>query len=146
MTSIIFPTDTKSVIDQIRLAVGRDIEFYTEHKTVCSGCGIDPITNTSINPFCGICGGIGYVISGEITPVLAHITQGNSDQLGWSAGGQYWQGDARVQIEKTPQNEALIASCKYLVVDTKKMSIKSKIFRGTPTLNRILLDLQEEEE
>jgi hypothetical protein len=145
MPNIVFPNDTSSIIDQIREAIGREVIFYTETRVPCSGCSLDPITDTSINSFCPICHGIGYQVSGEDTPVLAHITWGNSDNLAWQVGGKIWTGDVRFQISYTVINKNLVDTCKYITVDNRKVGVKDIILRGVPSLNRILVDCILEE-
>jgi hypothetical protein len=143
--TITFPAGTKNIIDQIRLAIGREVDFYTETSVPCSGCGIDPVTKTSINPFCNICGGTGYIYNFIITTISAHITWGGLDTLNWQSGGQIFEGDAGIQIEYTNDNLITVNGCKYVLVDGKKMTIRRKILRGVQPINRILLDLEEEE-
>jgi hypothetical protein len=137
---ITFPTGTKNVIDAIRAVIGRPVDFYTEISVPCSGCSIDPITDTSTNPFCGICGGNGYIYSYDITTISAHITWAGLDSLNWKSGGQIFQGDCGLQIEYTPNNKTVVDNSKYVVIDGKKAKVDKIVLRGVPTLNRILID------
>ena len=145
--TISFPSNTKAIIDDIRDAIGRDIEFETELTSACpaSGCSIDPFTNTSINPFCTTCSGLGYLVTISGESVMAHITWGGNDQLGWASGGQMDDGDCRVQIEHTATNLILVDTADHVVVDGHRMGIKKQIIRGVQPINRILLDLTQEE-
>jgi hypothetical protein len=142
--AITFPSNTKTKIDAMRLAIGRSVEFEVESKSDCPICVLDPITNTSSDPFCPVCSGYGYLIVHSGYPVLAHITWGPIDYLNWVSGGQLSEGDCRVQIEYDVYNLNLVDTAKQVVVDTKKMRITKKILRGVPELNRIILDLDEE--
>lgn len=145
MTTITFPSNTKTIIDSIRTAIGRDVTFYTESETVCSACSRDPVTHNSTNPFCTVCSGIGYIYTWSGEAVVAHITWGGVDTLNWQVGGQMMEGDVRLQIEYTPYNLNLVNTVDYVVVDTRKVEISKKILRGVKPINRILLDCVLEE-
>jgi hypothetical protein len=142
--SITFPSNTKTQIDSMRLAIGRTVEFKVENKVDCPICVLDPITNTSSDPFCPTCSGYGYLITHSGYPVLAHITWGPIDYLNWVSGGQLSDGDCRIQIEYSVINLNLVDTAHTVVIDTKKMRITKKAFRGAKELNRIILDLDEE--
>jgi hypothetical protein len=145
MTVITFPANTGSIITQIREAIGREVFFYTEVLTDCPTCVLDPITNTSSDAFCPTCFGIGYLVSGEITPILAHITWVALDSLNWQSGGQIFQGDCGLQIEYTAENKDIIDHCKYVIIDGKKAEVAKVILRGVPDINRILIDTKVDE-
>lgn len=144
--NIVWPDDTKEVIDRIRGTIGRDVEFYVVASSIaCSVCSLDRITEHSTDSFCPLCSGVywipvysGYTISG-------HITWANADILQWYSGGQLFDGDVRVQIEYTTTNLDIVDNAIYVHVDSKIMEIKSFILRGVQTINRILIDMIEKE-
>lgn len=140
---IVFPENTEEVIDAIRNAIGRDVLFVAEVKVPCSACSIDPVTNTSTNSFCLVCSGVGYIITYSGATISGHVTQGQTDYMQWTPGGQYYDGDCRVQIKYTPENITIIDNASYVMVDDQKFDIRKKTFRGVKNLNRILLDLIE---
>ena len=140
--TVLFP-DTVEVIDAIRSGIGRDVIFYSGIITTCSACSLDPVTNTSTNPFCLPCGGEHYITVFTGITLTGHITWGSSDSVGWVTGGQMMEGDCRVQIKYTVLNEDIVNDTEYLVVDGKTMEIKKRIMRGVKQLNRILLELIE---
>lgn len=140
---ITFPTNTKEVIDAIRSSIGRPVQFYTELKTPCSACSIDPVTDTSTNSFCLVCSGAGYVYTYSGTIIQAHITAGQIDGPQWATGGQYVDGDCRIQIEYTPSNITVVDHAAYVLIDAKKFDVRKKILRGVKEINRILIDLIE---
>lgn len=144
---ITFPEDTESTIDAIRDAVGRDVYFVSATLSGCtaSGCSLDPTTNTSTNSFCTTCSGMYWIPTYIQNAINAHISWGNADILGWVTGGQYFDGDCRVQIKYTDSNLNIVDSAEYVLVDNKTMTIKSKILRGVQNINRILIDLIEKE-
>jgi hypothetical protein len=137
-----FPDGTE-VIDSIRNLIGRDVTFYTEYKVPCSACSIDPVTNTSVNPFCIVCSGIGRIITLSGTPVLAHITHAPAQGVQWVSGGQLPDGDCLIQIKYSAENVTIIDNCSYVLVDEQKFDIKKRILRGVKQLNRIILSLIE---
>lgn len=143
---ITFPSDTEDTIDEIRNAIGRNVNFVTVSAIACvaSGCFLDPITNTGTNSFCTSCSGLYWIPRESIYTVKAHITFGDADITNWSVGGQHFDGDCRVQVKLTDAITAVLAlDVERVEVDDKNFEIKSKIYRGVPDLNRILIDLIE---
>jgi hypothetical protein len=144
--NITFPNNTKEIIDKIRLAIGRPIEFVTtESGTPCpaSGCDLDPIANTSTNSFCLTCSGMYWIPEYGSYTISGHIAWGKDEILKWESGGQWFSGEAGAQIEYSDTNITILDKTNYVVVDGKKLEIKKKLFRGVKALNRILLDLSE---
>jgi len=149
MANITWPSDTVTVIDSIRDAIGRDITWYVVASSApCTNplCHLDIVTNTSTNSFCPTCSGHYwiYTYSGVITN--AHVTWGFSEHLGWVTGGQLPEGDCRVQIKYTITNLSAVENAKWVEVDGKIMEIKHKDLRGVQSINRILVDLKQSEE
>jgi|WetSurMetagenome_2_1015567.scaffolds.fasta_scaffold642257_2 hypothetical protein len=142
MTNIIFPDQTET-IDKIRNAIAREVDFFIPSFITCSACSLDPVNNSSTDSFCPVCSGSYFIPTYEEVPVTGYISWGFSEQLGWNRGGQIAEGDCRVQIKYTETNISLVENAEYLHVDHRKMKITKQTLRGTPTLNRILLDLQE---
>lgn len=133
------------IIDDIRGAIGRDVNFYVPTLSGCSICELDPVANTSQDSLCSGCGGEYWIKSYNITTITGHITWGNSDLLNWQTGGKLFEGDCRVQVKYTPTIANIVEDCDYLVADNRALEIQSRIFRGVPSLNRILLDCIEKE-
>lgn len=140
---ITFPDNTREIINAIRGAIGRNVVFYSGYQTDCPACDIDPVTNTSTNSFCTVCSGVGYIVVWSGTTISGHITQGPTDYMQWATGGQYVDGDCRVQIEHTPTNLTVVDSASFVMIDGKKFDIRKKILRGVKEINRILIDLLE---
>ena len=144
--TIIWPDSTKQVIDDIRGAIGRDVEFFVVASSIaCHVCSLDSITGHSTDSFCPICSGIywipvfsGYTISG-------HVTWAGVDAENWYSGGYQFDGDARVQIEFTIANLDIVDRAEYVHVDNKIMEISDFILRGVQSINRILIDMIEKE-
>lgn len=143
---IVFPTDTDIIIDEIREAIGRTVEFrYTVSSYECSGCNLDPVAQESDNAFCPICSGDYYIpiISGfEATAV---ITWGPSDFNQWTTGGQLSEGECLLQVNLTDDILNVLSKTLDVIVDDKVMEIKRKTLRGAKDLNRVLLKLIEKE-
>lgn len=140
--NIVFPSDTGEVIDAIRLAIGRNVTFYSEHKVPCSACSIDPITNTSINSFCTVCSGVGYVVTLSGYTELAHITHNPQDIVKYTPGGSYVDGDCLIQTKYTSAIMTIVNRSKFVNVDGTMYTIKTKTPRGFP-LNRVIFLLKE---
>lgn len=147
MTSIIWPTDKElEIVDAIRNAIGRETTWYVVASSVpCSGCNLDPITNTSTDSFCTVCEGEYWIPTYSPTIISGHVTWGYSEQLGWVTGGQLDEGECRVQIKYTPENVTVVDTAKWVVVDDKEMTVVKRILRGVQNINRILVDLIEKE-
>jgi len=146
MFEFTFPSDTREVINSIRGAIGRDVSFLSKQTTACSGCSLDPSTNTSVNPFCPVCDGYGYIITYSGTTLSGHVLWGKSEETKWETGGVYPEGDCRVQIEHTNASVTVVDNASYVSIDDRRLRITKVILRGVPDINRILIDLMEEEE
>jgi len=141
--NISFPDDTEDIIDAIRGAIGRPVTFHSQ--TSISGCGtctLDPISLRATDSFCPECGGDYYIPVLTDVVVTGHVTWKGVDLFDWQTGGQLFDGDCRVQIKHTDANLLLVTATGYVTVDGRDLSIKSKIFRGVPTSNRIIVDLE----
>jgi hypothetical protein len=145
MTEITFPSDTRSAINAMRSAIGRPVLFYSPTITECTACSEDPVTHTSTNPYCTTCSGIHFISVYNPVTITGHITWGASETLAWSVGGQYLEGDVRVQIEHTAGNISILDTTDYIELDGKRFRIDHKTYRGVPTLNRIILDCSMDE-
>lgn len=143
---ILWPDNTDTIIDAIRTAIGREVEFiYTISAYECSGCSLDPVSNTSDNSFCPICSGEYWidVVSGYTTTAV--ITWSPSDRPEWEAGGTLAAGDCIIQVDLDDTIEDVISKTKYVLVDNRTMEIKKQMRRGVKSLNRVLLSLIEKE-
>lgn len=133
-----------NIIDDIRTLIGRCVTFYVVVSSIaCETCSLDPVTNTSTDSFCPECSGNYWTPVYSGNSVNAHITWGNADLMNWKTGGKYYTGDCRIQIKYTDTNKYLADNAEYIVVDDKELTVETKILRGVPTLNRIILDLNE---
>lgn len=142
--NIVWPTENElEVVNAIRGAIGRNVTFVTREETPCPVCSLDPITNTSTDSFCLTCSGEYWIPVYSGITLSGHITWGHLDKTEWVAGGQYFEGDCRVQIAYTPSGVFAAENAEWIEVDEKQLEIKKKIFRGVQTLNRILLDCVE---
>jgi hypothetical protein len=142
--SITFPTNTRTTINQIREAIGREVAFFTEDVTTCPACGgHDPYTNSPINPFCTACSGVGDIITVSGVTISGHVTWNPSETMQWVAGGQYLNYNCRVQVEYTTYNDNVVTNSDYVIVDGKMLKVDNKTYRGVPQINRILIDLKE---
>ena len=144
--TITFPNNTTEIIDEIRAAIGRPVEFfYVASSVACPVCTLDPITNESTDAFCVVCSGTYWIEVYNTYTVSGHITWGPLETLGWQTGGQFLEGDGRVQVKYTEELLTVLDTTKYLIVDGKTVDIKNKIYRGATDLNRILLNVKERE-
>ena len=144
--TIVFPENTRDIINQIRYAIGRNVTFVViSDSEICYVCGLDPVTNSAVDPYCPVCSGLGYLYTYSGVTVSGHVTWGFSELLAWYTGGQQFEGDCRVQVEFVPEVITIIDTAKWVIVDGKTMQIKKRIYRGVKELNRVLYDLIEVE-
>ena len=144
--SIIYPTlQEQQVIDDIRGAIGRDVIFYKEYLTTCSGCTLDTLTGNSTNSFCPICSGSYYISTYSGVTLSGHVTWGNINDVTWPVGGEIFNGDCRTQIKYTLDNLDTVKSASYVEIDGIRLKIKDYILRGVQTINRIIILLKQKE-
>jgi len=144
--TISFPSNTSTIIDAIRDAIGRGIIFVSQTEEECTVCSLDPVTLTSTDTLCVTCSGRGYIYTDIPTTISGHVSWGDYDRLGWDTGGKFYTGDCGAQIKYSTDNLATVEAARRVLVDGKTMRIRNKLLRGVPSVNRILLDLVEEEE
>lgn len=146
--SITWPFNTTTVIDDIRDAIGRDITIYqTASGIACtvSGCALDPVTNLSVNSFCPTCSGFYWINTVSGLTMTAHVRLRNIDTPIWTVGGFLLEGDAQFQIKYTVANIAAVDNMEYVIIDDKTFVKKDISLRGVPTVNRIVVALEEKE-
>ena len=143
--NIIFPTNTRQIINEIRGAIGRTVEFLKEIREDCPTCTVDPLTGLSVDSFCATCSGNGYLITYSGTTISGHVIDKPNQIMDWSTAGKHFSGDKSVQIEYTDLNLTTLTEAKYVMVDGDRMRIKDRTKRGVPDLNRIIIDLELEE-
>jgi hypothetical protein len=141
--NIVFPSNTKTIIDQMRGVIGRDVDFYVPTLSGCNVCTLDPITNVSTDSFCPVCSGEYWIKSYTIITLSGHITWAPGDILQWYPGGKVEDGDCRIQIEYTEDNNRTASDADYVVADNKELEIRRKTLRGFQPINRIILDCIE---
>lgn len=145
---ITWPTNTASVTDQIRNAIGRNIQvFYPVSGVACvySGCFYDPTTGLSTNPFCPSCDGKYWINTISSVNMLAHVTIKGADTPVWTTGGYIVDGDAVVQVKYTASGYETIQNAEYYIVDSRKYLMKNISLRGVPNPNRIVIVLEQQE-
>jgi len=145
---ITWPTNTGDITDQIRNAIGRNIQIYFPVSGIAcaySGCFYDPSTGLSTNPFCPACNGKYWINSVAYVEMLAHVTMKGSDIPVWTVGGYIVDGDAIAQVKYTTSGYDTILNASYVIVDSKKYLIKNNSLRGVPSPNRVVMILEQQE-
>lgn len=145
--TITFPDNTKDIIDEIRGVIGRDITiFVTVSGIPCtaSGCSLDPITNLSTNPFCGVCHGNYWINTLSGWTCSGHIRWLSADQPLWTQGGKIEDGDCKVTIAFSNIALEHVKASKYFVVDNIELYLKHYRLKGAKEINRIQIMLIED--
>lgn len=141
---ISYPSDTRQTIENIINEIGRDVIFYSHTLSGCSvsGCGLDPVTDTSTNSFCPVCSGRYWIPmwSGDI--IKAHVTWKYSDEYQFNTGGTTFLGDGIVKVMYSGPYMNIIDNTEYMGVDGKQADIQRVTLLGVPSLNRIILDFK----
>jgi len=149
MSSITWPSNTATIIDEIRGAIGRNIRINVTVSGIpcaASGCGIlDPVTGLSTNQFCDTCSGLYWTNTISGYTVLAYIQWGRGEIPIWETGGKVLEGDCLIQMKYTPETITAIDDAKNYKVDGKTLIQESVEYRGVPDINRVLVTLKEEE-
>ena len=138
--------DARDTTDDIRDAIGRDIEIYVSVSGIaCTVCDLDPITNLATDPFCPECNGDYWLSTASAYTVKAHVTHADDDTPVWVTGGTLFTGDTRVQIKYTASSVYAVNNAEYYMVDGNKYFKKSITERGVPNINRILISLEQQD-
>lgn len=145
--TIIWPSNTRAVIENIIDAIGRDVTFYTVTLSGCPypGDSLDPVTNTSTNSFCPVCSGKYWIPTWSGTDIKAHVTWKYADLNNWQTGGYVFQGDGIIKIMYSGPYMDIVNATDYAIVDGKTVDIEKITLLGVPTINRIILDFKERE-
>jgi hypothetical protein len=145
---ISWPSNTVTIIDEIRHAIGRDIIINIPVTGIaCSDISdsLDPVTNLSTNQFCPTCHGVYWLNTVSGITVSAHVTWRPSEIMAWFPGGKVVEGDCLVQIKYTISSYAWVNNAENFVVDGKTMTKRDVTLRGVQPLNRILITLDEQD-
>lgn len=145
---ISWPSNTRNTIESIIDAIGRNVTFYTATISGCtaSGCGLDPVTDTSINSFCPVCSGSYWISTMSGYNIKAHVTWKFSGQEEFHTGGSVFLGDGIVKVMYSGPYMDVINNAEYMAVDGKQVDIQRVTLLGVPSVNRIILDFKERNE
>ena len=145
--TISFPTNTKSIIDEIRGTIGRDITiFVTITGIPCTevGCSLDPVTNLSTDSFCLVCGGDYWINTLSGYTCSGHIRWLGADKPLWVSGGVIEEGDCKVTITMSDVNLSNVRNSHHFVIDDIEMYMKNYKLKGVQPVNRIQIILLED--
>ena len=142
---ISFPANTRETIENIINSIGRYVTFYTSTQSGCtaSGCGLDPVTNTSINSFCTVCSGEDWIPTWSGYDIKAHVTWKYADDVQFHTGGMVFLGDGIIKVMYSGPYMNVIENADYVEVDGKEVDIQRVTLLGVPSINRISLDFKE---
>lgn len=143
--NISWPANTRGTIESIIEAIGRTATFYTSTLSGCtaSGCGLDPVTNTSVNSFCETCSGVYWIPTWSGYDIKAHVTWKYSDEYQFNTGGMTFLGDGIIKVMYSGPYMDVINNTEYVVVDGKEVNIQKVTLLGVPSINRISMDFKE---
>jgi len=145
MVNIIFPSNTKEIIDEIRDTIGRNVEIhYTSSGVACTTCTQDSLTGRSTDPFCPECGGLGYAETSLMYSGMAHVRWTNVDNSYKAPGGKIDTGNCVVTMEYLDTLPAIIDASDYFLVDDIKLYYIDYDLRGVQEINRIAVNLQQD--
>jgi hypothetical protein len=140
-----FSFDSTEITNKIREGVGRLVTFYKRNKTECPTCDLDPVHQTSLDSYCPTCSGTGFLYTFSGVSMKAVITNKPMDTQLRYTGGYTFDGDCLIQVEYSPENLEIIDGAYFIDVDDTNYTVKNKILRGVPELNRILVNLKQKD-
>jgi hypothetical protein len=146
--AISWPSNTITIIDEIREAIGRDIIINIPVSGIACPDptdGLDPVTNLSINQFCPTCHGAYWIETSSGISIKAHVTWKPSEILAWVTGGKVIEGDCLAQIKYTASAYMWVREAESFIVDGKTLIKKDITLRGVPEINRIIITLAQQE-
>jgi hypothetical protein len=145
--TITWPSNTREIINAIRGAIGREVTIAVPNTASgCSVCSLDPINNTSTDPFCDTCSGMYWIVTHAEMTVSGHVRWYPFDEPIFTTGGKVFDGDCVVTIEHTDGNLTAVQAADWFIVDGKRMVLWKYLLRGKKPINRIRLMLKEEEQ
>ncbi len=137
--------EVNEIIETIRGTIGRNITMNVRTQgNPCPVCSLDPVTNLSVDPWCVVCSGTYWLNTISGYTVSGHVLWGTAESPIMQAGGLLPEGDCKVTILFTNENEGFVKLADNFIVDGKVMSLKSYRLRGVPTPNRIAIFMTEE--
>jgi hypothetical protein len=140
-----FSFDSTEITNKIREGIGRTVTFYREYKTDCPTCELDPVHQTSLDSYCPTCSGTGWLYTYSGVPMKAVITNKPMDTQQRYTGGYTFDGDCLIQVEYSTANLEVVDGATFITVDDTDYTVKNKILRGVPELNRILVNLKQKD-
>lgn len=140
---IAFPSNTRSIIEDMIKAVGRPVTFYTATKSGCYNCSLDPVTNESTNSFCTVCSGTYWIDTFSGYDIVSHVTWKFADGNQFTTGGTVFIGDGIIKVIYSGVYMDIINNTDYAVVDGKRVDIQKITLLGVPSINRIIMDFKE---
>lgn len=138
----------KSIIDDVRENIGRDVTFYTVSLSACPLCVTnnlyDAKSDASFNALCPICKGTYWLEQAVGTDVLARVHWVNDEAITATPGGKYYIGEAQltIDIEHLELAEKCQSESGKVVVDKHDMQITKIIPMGAPDINRYRIILK----
>jgi hypothetical protein len=143
--NIIWPSNTREIIDEIRGTIGRDVTIhYTTSGVPCTTCQLDSLTGKSFDPFCPDCGGTGIVTSGLDTTVSGHVLWNKVNSKYNSPAGNIFTGDCKVTVGYDEEVLTIIESSEYFLVDDVRLYLEDYDLRGVKEINRIAISLRQD--
>lgn len=142
---ITFPSNTRDTVSGIIDAIGREVEFLVYSSYACSGCLLDPITQTSTDSFCPICSGQYWIPVYSSYIIKAHVLWKNADFKQYERGGWNFIGDGIVKVLHDDTIMDVISNTHFIVIDDKHVSVEKITLLGVPEINRVIIDFKEEE-
>lgn len=76
------------------------VYFVKEVGHECPDCMYDPISESSMNPFCPTCHGRGFVVTEEKRPILASVQRVTGIENHYQPGGQLPRGSVIITVHE----------------------------------------------
>jgi len=141
--------EVRSTVSGIITTIGRPFTVFIKTAgTPCPNClgsgSYDPVTNSSVNSFCGLCEGEYWLNIPSGIVLTGHVKWNVEEIPRWTQGGISPDGNCVITILYNPAVENHIKNSDYFSVDNKILTLKGYKTRGVPNINRIIVTLQEQ--
>lgn len=146
MTTITWPSaQITSIEEAIRSAIADTVTInFKVTGSGCYNCSLDPITNTSTNPYCDICFGTYWINTSSGYTTKGHVRWTRGEIPAQFPGGKLPEGDCLVTFTLASGLQYIVENSDSFIINSKKLTLKSYTLKGKPQPNRLKVTLTQE--
>lgn len=110
----------------------------------CYACSLDPITNTSTDPYCNVCEGVYWLNTSSGYSTTGHVRWTRGEIPAQYTGGKLPEGDCQVTFTLASGIKYIVENSNSFIIDEKKLTLKGYTLKGKPQPNRLKVILTQE--